>query len=65
MINDYIIKDHYLGNQILLVYPGVDSLVEIIKFKGWGCLLFKRDLRKAFWQFPGDVGEASLARILF
>ena len=59
-INDYISKEYYLGNQIRLVYPGVDSLVEIIKIKGRGCLLFKRDLRKAFRQFPVDVGEASL-----
>ena len=33
-INDYISKEYYLGNQIRLVYPGVDSLVEIIKIKG-------------------------------
>ena len=55
-INDYISKENYLGNQIRLVYPGV----EIIKIKGRGCLLFKRDLRKAFRQFPVDVGEASV-----
>ena len=43
-INDGIKKDSYLDEQICLKYPTVDKLVEIVKKKGKGCMLFKRDL---------------------
>ena len=33
-----------------LVYPKVDKLIQLIKAKGRGCLLYKIDLRKAFRQ---------------
>ncbi len=47
-INDLIPKGKYLGEPTNLTYPRVDDLVDIIKTKGRGCLLFKRDLRKAY-----------------
>ena len=40
-INDGIKKDCYLDEQICLKYPTVDKLVEIVKKKGKGCMLFK------------------------
>ena len=43
-INDGIKKDYYLDEQICLKYPTVDKHVEIVKKKGKGCMLFKRDL---------------------
>ena len=45
-VNDGIRKDDYLDQKINLKYPTVDNLVEIVKQKGKGCLLFKRDLRQ-------------------
>ena len=49
-INDYVTKDSSLGDSVSVVYPRADSLVELIKAKGQGCYLFKKDLRKAFRQ---------------
>ena len=63
-INDYVSKDFYLGDKILLSYPGVDDLVEIIKIKGRGCL-FKHDLRRFYRQLGIDVGDASLVGYSF
>ena len=51
-INDYIPKEEYLGGKIDLLYPKVDDFIQVIKQKGRGCLLFKKDLRRAFRQIP-------------
>lgn len=59
-VNDGIEKGQYLGEEFKLMYPTVDSLVEIIKSKGQGCLLFKRDLKRAFRQLPVDPGDIHL-----
>ena len=47
-MNDGIKKDEYLDEQITLKYPTVDKLMEVIKKKGRGCMLFKRNLCH-FW----------------
>ena len=39
-----------MGEKIDLVYPKVDDFIQLIKQKGRGCLLFKKDLRRAFRQ---------------
>ena len=57
-INDYFSKDFYLGEKISLSYPGVDDLVNIIKCKGRGCLLFKRDLRRFYRQIRIDIEDS-------
>ena len=49
-MNDFISKDFYLGEKIDLVYPKVDYFIELIKQKGYGCLLYKTDLRRAYRQ---------------
>ena len=51
-INDGIKKDQYLDEKISPKYPIVDNLVEIVRNKGFGCLLFKRDLRRFYRQIP-------------
>ena len=51
-VNDFISTEEYLGDKIDLIYPKVDDFIQIIKSKGRGCLLFKKDLRRAFRQFP-------------
>lgn len=51
-----------------VTYRSVDSLAGIVKKKGVGCLLYKRDLRRAyigrsqwtpgidtFWDFLGEI----------
>jgi hypothetical protein len=58
--NDGIQKDWYLGEPVKLTYPSVDSFVELIKRKGRGCLLFKRDLKRAYRQIPIDPGDLHL-----
>ena len=53
-VNDYIPKRQYLGESIEFKFPTVDALVQIIKDKGKGCLMFKKDLKRAFRQLPVD-----------
>ena len=58
-VNDAIEKYMYLGEPYKLTYPGVDDLVKIVKAKGKGCALFKRDLKSAYRQLlrldPKDI----------
>jgi hypothetical protein len=56
-VNDFVDKDWYLGERVDLVFPKVDDFIHLIRSKGRGCLLFKKDLRKAYRQIsicPGD-----------
>lgn len=56
-VNKCISKEEYLGTQAELKYPTVDDLTRLINNVGPGCLLFKRDLRKAYRQIPIDPGD--------
>ena len=61
-LNDFINKSEYLGESINLVFPKIDDMCELIKAKGNGCLLFKKDLKRAFRQIsicPGDYNLVS------
>ena len=51
-VNDQIPKDSYLGLATNLTYPTVDVLAERIAALGPNCLIFKRDLARAFRQVP-------------
>ena len=51
-VNDFISKEEYLGEKVEIVFPKVDDFIQIIKTKGQGCLLFKKDLRRAYRQIP-------------
>ena len=56
-VNEGIDKDTYLGELFKLVLPSVDRIVDRINLYGRGCLLFKRDLKRAYRQFPVDPGD--------
>lgn len=53
-VNDGISSSRYLGDDILLTYPTVDNIASLIWSTGAGCLIYKRDLRRAYRQFPVD-----------
>ena len=59
-VNDGIPSDTYLGDQFKLRLPGMDRLIEFILAKGQNCLVFKKDLRRAYRQFPFDPKDYSL-----
>ena len=59
-VNSGIDKDVYLGLPIKTKYPSVDNVVALILNKGPGCMLFKRDMRKAFRQIRVDPGDVHL-----
>ena len=53
-INDGIPKATYLDFEVKFSLPSVSSMVDRINELGKGCLLYKRDLKGAFRQFPID-----------
>ena len=58
-VNSQISSEEFLGEPFTLKYPGVDNLVKLIKKKGVGCAIFKRDISSAYRQLlrvdPGDI----------
>ena len=58
-VNDFIPEKEFLGEKFHFTYPKVDALVDLIKSKGRGCAVFKRDLKAAYRQLlrvdPGDI----------
>lgn len=59
-VNDGIAKESYLGVPLKVSYPSVDDLTAIVKQKGVGCHLFKRDLSRAYRQLPVCPGDIHL-----
>lgn len=59
-VNHGIPHDTYLGDQFKLRLPGIDWLIEFILTKGHNCLVFKKDLCRAYRQFPVDPKDYSL-----
>lgn len=53
-VNNGIPPDTYLGDQFKLRLPGIDRLVDFILVKRRNCLMFKKDLHRAYRQFPVD-----------
>lgn len=51
-VNDGIPTDTYMGCPYQLKYPTVDTLARMVRDKGRGCLMFKRDLKRAYKQLP-------------
>ena len=47
-VNDGIPKDQYCGESISLKYPTVDTLTKRVYDLGKNCLLWKKDLKRAF-----------------
>ena len=44
-INNRISNDHYVGEFYKLNLPGIDHLVHFVNVKGYGCHVFKKDLK--------------------
>lgn len=59
-VNDNISKDIYLGEKLEVTYPNIDDLVGILKNKGRGSLMFKKDFKRAYRQFPIFPGDLHL-----
>ena len=59
-VNQGIPRDTYLSDQFKLCLPGIDRLAEFMLVKGRNCLVFKKDLRRAYRQFPVDQKDYSL-----
>lgn len=59
-VNDGISPDTYLGEEIHLTYPSIDNIAEHIVKHGPGCHTFKRDLKRAYRQFPVDPRDYNL-----
>lgn len=59
-INSSIDKDEYLGEKTQVNFPRVDDFIALIKKKGKGCLLFKKDLRRAYRQISIDPSDYHL-----
>jgi len=49
-VNDGISKDDFLQQPMEMHYPSVESLAQMVREKGRGCLLYKRDLSRAYRQ---------------
>ena len=56
-INDGIPKDTFLDDPFKLHLPGIDSFLALIQKFGKGCLLFKKDLCRAYRQLPVDTHD--------
>ena len=53
-VNDGIVKGTFLGQPFDLKFPTVDDVCNLVLQCGQGALIFKRDLAKAYRQFPID-----------
>lgn len=51
-VNDGIPRDEFLGSSVELHFPSVDTLAAIVRRKGRGALMFKKDLKAAYKQLP-------------
>ena len=50
----------FFGDPVDLTYPIIDDIVDAVVSLGRGCLLYKRDLGKAYRQFPVDPHDYHL-----
>ena len=64
-VNNFVSKDEYLGEIVDLVYPNVDDFAQLIKQKGRGCLLYKKDLTRAFRQIQVDPRDINLVAFVW
>ena len=59
-VNDGIPSDSFVGELLDLMYPTIDAIIDVIVALSRYCLLYKRDLRKAYRQFPMEPRDYSL-----
>ena len=64
-VNSFIDKNEYLGDKVDVIFPRVDDFIELIKKKGKGCLLFKKDLRRAYRQISIDPRDYNLVSFIW
>ena len=64
-VNAYIEKNVYLGEITEVIFPKIDDFVELIKRKGKGCLLFKKDLKRAYRQISIDPKDYNLVSFVW
>ena len=62
-VNDGISSSSYLGEDISLTYPTVDSIASLIWSVGTGCLLDKRDLKRAYRQLLWRVIRVKIKKV--
>ena len=60
-VNGGISAEFYQGQVISLTYPTVDMIADVIVAKGPGCFIYKRDLKRAYRQFPVDPRDCHLS----
>lgn len=53
-LNDGILPNVVDGSEFQLSYPTVDTIAALVVQKGPGCLIYKHDLKRAYWQFRED-----------
>ena len=56
-VNSGISKEYYLEKKIELHYASIEDVCEMVLSLGSGALIFKRDLRQAYRQFPVDPSD--------
>ena len=59
-VNHSISKETFLGKSMKIKYPTCDDLARIVRRKGRGCHIFKRDLEAAYCQMKMDAGDVHL-----
>ena len=59
-VNSAIPLNTYLDSPFKLRLPGIDRLCELILSKGRGCLIYKKDLQRAYRQIPIDPRDYHL-----
>ena len=59
-VNGAVSKDVYLGHEVCLSYPSVDSLSDLVLSMGVGCALIKTDLKGYYRQIFYDPGSVHL-----
>ena len=64
-VNSGIPLNTYLDSPFKLRLPGIDRLYELILAKGRGCCVYKKDLQRAYRQFPIDPKDYYLLSFTF
>lgn len=64
-VNSGITASSYLNEPYKLRLPGIDRLCQFILLHGRGCLLYKKDLRRAYRQLPIDPKDYHLLGFTF
>ena len=64
-VNQGINMQDYFGTKMLLQYPTIDTLVDMVVQLGPGCHLYKKDIRKCYKQIPVDYRDINLLGFKF